>query len=67
MVFALVPASEMLIGSSKIVKLALFPPLMVQVVSLIAPLNEMLPPPAVTANAEFNTVEINNKKKKICI
>ena len=51
-VFAVTPASVTVIGSNNTAKSALLPPLIVQVVSLIAPVMFIIPPAAVTADAE---------------
>ena len=51
-VFAITPASVTVIGSNNTAKSALLPPLMVQVVSLIAPVMFIIPPAAVIADAE---------------
>ncbi|EST58656.1 hypothetical protein K151_1424 [Proteus hauseri ZMd44] len=60
-VFAVVPASVTVIGSNKIEKSALFPPLIVQVVSLIAPEKEIIPPALlVAANADVDNIATDN-------
>ena len=51
-VFAVTPASVTVIGSNNTAKSALLPPLMVQVVSLIAPVMFIIPPAAVAVTAD---------------
>ncbi len=55
-VLAVVPASVTVIGSNKIEKSALFPPLIVQVVSLIAPEKEIIPPALLVAANATSTI-----------
>jgi len=64
-----VPASVIEMGDKATVKSALLPPLMVQVVSVIAPLNEITPPAELSAATTIVevTAAANAARESACL